>query len=90
MFNVNVNVEVLGVAICSMIKLFVLFEEKKNFPPVNKFLKLFINLFDLDFVQCIVADPYVFCPLGSGSGSGSGSFYHQAKIVRKTLIPTAL
>ncbi len=25
-----------------------------------------------------------------GSGSGSGSFYHQAKIVRKTLIPTAL
>ncbi len=27
---------------------------------------------------------------GSGSGSGSGSFYHQAKKVRKTLIPTAL
>jgi hypothetical protein len=25
-----------------------------------------------------------------GSGYGSGSFYHQAKIVRKTLIPTAL
>ncbi len=25
-----------------------------------------------------------------GSGSGSGSFYHQAKIVRKTLIPTVL
>jgi hypothetical protein len=24
---------------------------------------------------------------GSGSGSGSGSLYHQAKIVRKTLIP---
>jgi hypothetical protein len=38
-------------------------------------------------------DPHVFGPLGSGSpshryGSGSGgSFYHQAKIVRKTLIP---
>ncbi len=40
-------------------------------------------------------DPHVFGPLGSGSGStsqrygsgsGSGSFYHQAKIVRKTLI----
>jgi hypothetical protein len=42
-------------------------------------------------------DPYVFGPPGSrfrihycsqmyGSGSGSGSFYHQAKIVRKTLI----
>ncbi len=25
---------------------------------------------------------------GSCSGSGSGSFYHHAKIVRKTLIPT--
>jgi hypothetical protein len=42
-------------------------------------------------------DPHVFGPPGSGSGStsqrygsGSGPFYHQAKIVRKTLIPTAL
>jgi hypothetical protein len=46
-----------------------------------------------------VADPNpdqdVFWPPGSGSisqrygsGSGSGSFYHHAKIVRKTLIPT--
>jgi hypothetical protein len=48
-------------------------------------------------------DPHVFGPPGSGStghrygsgsgywsGSGSGSFYHQAKIVRKTLIPTFL
>jgi hypothetical protein len=38
-------------------------------------------------------DPYVFGPPGSGSGCqryGSGSFYHQAKIVRKTLIPTVL
>jgi hypothetical protein len=37
-------------------------------------------------------DPGVFGPPGSGSGStnqryGSGSFYHHAKIVRKTLIP---
>jgi hypothetical protein len=36
-----------------------------------------------------------FGPPGSGSGSisqryGSGSFYHQTKIVRKTLIPTVL
>ncbi len=30
------------------------------------------------------SDPYVFGP------PGSGSFYNQAKIVRKTLIPTAL
>jgi hypothetical protein len=40
-------------------------------------------------------DPYVFGPPGSGSvnqrhGSRSGSFYRQAKIVRKTLIPTVL
>ncbi len=48
-------------------------------------------------------DPNVFGPPGSGStsqrygsgsgscsGSGSGSFYHHAKIVRKTLIPTIL
>jgi hypothetical protein len=25
---------------------------------------------------------------GSGSGSGSGTFYQQAKIVRKNMIPT--
>ncbi len=44
-----------------------------------------------------VADPYVFGPSGAGAGSasqrygsGSGSFYHQAKLVRKTLIPTVL
>jgi hypothetical protein len=47
------------------------------------------------------SDPYVFGPPGSGSGSssqrygsgfgfGSGSFYHQATIVRKTLIPSVL
>jgi hypothetical protein len=45
------------------------------------------------------ADLYVFGPPGSGSGSirtrygsgsGSGSFYHQEKIVRKTLISTVL
>ncbi len=45
------------------------------------------------------SDPSVFGPPGSGSWSGpgsisqrygSGSFYHQAKIVRKTLIPTVL
>jgi hypothetical protein len=45
---------------------------------------------DLDLLN-----PHVFGPPGSGStsqryGSGSGSFYHQAKIVRKTLIPTVL
>jgi hypothetical protein len=44
-----------------------------------------------------LSDPYVSGPPGSryGSisqryGSGSGSFYHQAKIVRKTLIPFVL
>ncbi len=38
-----------------------------------------------------VPDPHVFGPPGSGSISQrSGSFYHQAKIVRKTLISTVL
>ncbi len=50
--------------------------------------------------KCSVAypdpwDPYVFGPPGSESisqrfESKSGSFYHQAKIIRKTLIPTVL
>jgi hypothetical protein len=31
---------------------------------------------------------HMFLGLGFGSGSGSGAFYHHAKIVRKTLIPT--
>jgi hypothetical protein len=54
----------------------------------------------LFLVLCSVADPdppdpRVFGPPGFGSGStsqryGSGSFYHHAKIVRKTLIPTVL
>ncbi len=38
-------------------------------------------------------DPHVFGPPGSGSISqryGSGSFYQQAKIVRKKLIPIVL
>ncbi len=38
-------------------------------------------------------DPYVFGPPGSEFVSQryeSGSFYHQTKIVRKTLIPTVL
>jgi hypothetical protein len=47
------------------------------------------------FFPNLTSDQYVFGPPGSGSGSirqrygsGAGSFYHQAKIVRKTLIPT--
>ncbi len=37
------------------------------------------------------ADPHVFWPPGSISQRyGSGSFYHQAKIVRKPLIPIIL
>jgi hypothetical protein len=45
------------------------------------------------------SDPYFFGPPGSGFGSisqrygfgsGLGPFYHQAKIVRKTLITTVL
>ncbi len=63
-----------------------------------------IRSFLQEFVKKVLAlkavfhpDPHVFGLPGSGfisqrfrSGSGSGSFYHQAKIVRKTLIPTVL
>jgi hypothetical protein len=45
---------------------------------------MFWGLLDLDpdpSVRGMDPDP--------GSGSGSGSFYHQAKKVRKTLLPTA-
>ncbi len=58
-----------------------------------------IILLVLPFTSVADPDPHVFGPPGSGfgsisqryrSGSGSGSFYHQAKKVRKTLIPTAL
>ncbi len=44
-------------------------------------------------VETIVPDPHIFGPPGSWftlQGYGSGSIYHQAKIVRKTLIPTVL
>ncbi len=50
---------------------------------------------NMDLVStCVVYTyPYVFGPPGSGSVSpryGSGNFYHHAKMVRKTLIPTVL
>jgi hypothetical protein len=62
---------------------------------------LFCSVADPDPDPVYPPDPHVFGPPGSGStgqrngsgsgscsGSGSGSFYHHAKIVRKTLIPT--
>ncbi len=71
-----------------------------NPPPLSSFWAVF-HIWVLGLIFSIVADPdldpYVFWPPGSGSisrryviGSGSGSFYHQAKIVSKTLIPTVL
>jgi hypothetical protein len=51
-------------------------------------LLLFVEGLDLAVYTACVADPdpdpHVFGP------PGSGSFYHQAKIVRKTLIPNFL
>jgi hypothetical protein len=44
-------------------------------------IHMFLDLLDPD------PDPLV---RGLDPGSGSGSFYHHAKIVRKTLIPTIL
>ncbi len=63
--------------------------------PLNTQVKVKTSVADSD------PDPHVFGPPGSGSTSqryrsgsysrsGSGSFYHHAKIVRKTLIPTIL
>ncbi len=66
--------------------------------PFSIHLFVLGNSLQINFIlKTSVADPdpnpdpsdlYVFGP--PGSGPGSGSFYHQAKIVRKTLNPTAL
>jgi hypothetical protein len=58
---------------------------------LTDWIKLFVSVADPNPDP---PDPHVFGPPGSGSisqryGSGYGSFYHQTKIVRKTLIPTA-
>jgi len=67
-------------------------------------IRKFFGLLDPDPDSLVIGsvadpnpDPRVFGPPGSGStspgscsGSGSGSFYHHAKIVRKTLIPIIL
>jgi hypothetical protein len=59
-------------------------------------IRIRIRMF-LDRLDPNPSDPNVFGPPGSESGSisqrfrsGSESFYHQAKILRKTLIPAAL
>jgi hypothetical protein len=64
-------------------------------PPPGKFSRHSAHYFFSVKGSCSVADPdpYVVGPPGSGSESnstrsGSESFYHQAKIVRKTLIHT--
>ncbi len=73
--------------------------EPQSIAKINFFVKNVQRLLKIS-----VADPdpnpdppdqHVLGSPGSGSislryGSGSGSFYHQAKIVRKTLIPIAL
>ncbi len=63
----------------------------------TKFQGFFLIWWWIDLTSVTDPDPYVFRPPGSelGSvsqmyGSRSGSFYHQAKIVRKTLILTVL
>jgi hypothetical protein len=49
-------------------------------PPVYRTEREIVAVLRIRILQ----DPYVFGP------PGSGTFYHQAKIVRKTLIPTVL
>ncbi len=65
--------------------------------PKKGIFKKFVNLDT--FIGSSFPDPdpepdlHVFGPPGSGSiplTSGSRSFYHHAKIVRKTLIPSIL
>jgi hypothetical protein len=68
--------------------LFKIFNEKRPFCEQHV-------TFMLEKTSVPDQDPHVFGPPESGSicqryGSGSGSFYHQAKIVRKSLIPTVL
>jgi hypothetical protein len=80
---------------CNTVKNFA--QENNNFIEERTKISVFTSVADPD------PDPHVFGPPGSGSGStiqrygsgsgscsGSGSFYHHAKIVRKTLIPTIL
>ncbi len=74
--------------------------EKKIKKKALKVALLFNSVADPDpHPNLDTQDPYVLGPPGSASGSinqrsgsesGSGSFYHQAKIVRKTLIPCVL
>jgi hypothetical protein len=60
----------------------------KVLQPGSGFLSIFASVPDPDPDP---TEPHVFGPPESISQRhGSGSFYHQAKIVRKTLIPTVL
>jgi hypothetical protein len=66
-----------------------------NFLPILSLLASFQRQGQGGYLALLInvaePDPYVFGPLRSGFISTryrSGSFYHQAKIVRKTLIPT--
>ncbi len=71
-------------------------QKKPNFMPIPNSLNLACNVYVSNVPASVAVpdpnpdlhppDPHVFGPLGSGSGS----FYHHAKIVRKTLIPTIL
>ncbi len=66
-----------------------------TFPLPNLSFFLIFLLCNSLSVSFADPDPYVVGPPGPGSismryGSGSGTLYHQAKTVRKTLIPDVL
>ncbi len=62
-------------------------DRKKAWPSINRsILGEADGPIVLNYTSVVDPDPYVFGP----PRSGSGSFYHHAKIVRKTLIPTIL
>ncbi len=76
-----------SVVIDLLVDTYVFPQEKSCSSPLKSF---FTSVADPN-----LPDPHVFGPPGSGSiserygsESGSGSFCHQAKILRKTLIPT--
>ncbi len=67
-------------------------------PPQRRINSFYVQVSEVKAIISVVdPDPWVFGPPGPGPGSvsqryrsGSESFYHQAKKLGKTLIPTVL
>ncbi len=73
------------------------FQWFRNNAEVINYHQIYIcaHIYSRNYSSVADPDPQIFGPPGSGSVSvgeryASGSFYHQTKILRKTLIPTVL